>query len=464
MRGGLGSGIAAAARSYAGRLEVPAWIAHPVRPTAAMLLIGALIFTYAWRLHDFIPGLTFARPTVILALALLVAVVTVAPAQIAVRIRSTILALLVLFVAVAAAGAPFAIDSELSTRYLMTWLIPGALLALLIAVCARGVPDLEWIATATAFAAVTYVAVAYARGGMASGPEAEGLVFYDRNEVALMLVGLLPVVILLTRPGERPAWRVFGAACFALFVHTIVRGGSRGGLVGLLLVLAYVLATFAIVSRRARGWTIVATVVLLAAGGPAYWERVKAMLQPSTDYNWSGRSYGRGELWRRGIGYIRDHPVSGVGLSNFPTAERELSAEARRRAMTGRPIETLGAHNSFIQVAAELGLGGLAAFVALLTAMGVGLARARRRVADVRTRTVAHVLIASLIGYVVCGFFLSAAYFPFLFILVGLSAALVNIAGGSSERRPPTVARKPAERAAVPPALKQYELPAPARW
>jgi hypothetical protein len=92
--------------------------------------------------------------------------------------------------------------------------------------------------------------------------------------------------------------------------------------------------------------------------------------------------------------------------------------------MAGRRVQTLVAHNTYLHVAAELGLVGLVLFVALLVRAAQTLVTVRRSVGgDTRLGAFAHVLLASLIGYAVCGFFQSAAYFPFFFLLLGLAAA-----------------------------------------
>jgi O-antigen ligase len=234
----------------------------------------------------------------------------------------------------------------------------------------------------------------------------------------------------------------------------------------LVLVLGYVLLTFRTVPRRARIWSAVAVLVLLAAGGSTYWQRMRTMTRPESDYNWSGQTYGRIALWRRGLGYIRERPVFGVGANGFPVAEATLSRVARRREMVGRSFATLNPHNIFVQVAAELGLPGLTAFVLLLVTMARTLLRVRRRFgADPVTAGVANVLLAALLGYVVCGFFLSAAYFPLLYLLIGLAAAVSAVARvpPAGPRMPAAAPGEPRGQAARGPRAR-YELPAPARW
>jgi O-antigen ligase len=398
------------------------------RPDFVLLLIAAVIFTHVWRLHD-VTHAPAVRPTLLLGLALVAAGLSTSIPLLGRRLQSSILALLALMIVVAAAGLPFALDTEGSTRYLTTWVMPTVLLAALVAVAVRSGGDVEWLLLTLLAAAATYLAILYARGGVNAVNDPSATVFYDRNELALMLVALVPPALHFARPGEGGIRRAFAAACLVAFIFTIVRGGSRGGLVGLIAALAYVLVTFRGVPRSVRVWTAIAAAVLLAGAGSTYWARMGTMLEPTSDYNVSHERTGRVQLWRRGVQYVRERPLAGVGVGGFPVAERELSSLARRRDMVGKSTETLNAHNIFIQVAAELGLVGLALFVGLLVQATRTLMRLRRRHdVDPQVSTIAHVLLASLLGYVVCGVFLSAAYFPLLYVIVGLAAGLAAAA------------------------------------
>lgn len=454
MRGGLaGSGGA----SQAGAPGATGWLAARgarllARPDVVLVLIAAVIFTYVWRLHDVLHVLAF-RPTLLLGLAVVAAIVRRPIAPLGRRLHSSLLALLALMIIVAAAGLPFALDTESSTRYLTTWILPAVLLGVLIAVAVRSADDVEWLLLALLAGAGIYLATLYARGGASAMVDSSVTVFYDRNEIALMLVALLPAALHFARPGEGRMRRSFAVACLALFVFTVVRGGSRGGLVGLVVVLAYLLLTFRGVPRSVRIWTAAAFVVLVAGAGSTYWARIGTMLRPSTDYNLADERHGRVALWSRGLQYVRDRPLVGVGVGGFPAAERELSLPARRRMMVGKSVYPLNAHDIFVQVGAELGLLGLALFVGLLVQMARTLKRLKRRHdADPQVATIAHVMLASLLGYVLCGVFLSAAYFPLLYVLVGMAAGLAAVA------RP---ALAPSRGKSQPAALATDRVPAP---
>jgi putative inorganic carbon (HCO3(-)) transporter len=452
MRGGLrfNRPVASAAAPVVGPPRLRAHVPSPLaRPDALLYTIAALIMTYVWRLQDVVPPVAVVRPAaLLLGVALLAAVLRPDAAPGLQRLRSPVLIYLAVLLAFAAVGAPFSLDPGGTVGFLAWSLIPTALIAAFVAFGARILEDIEWIALATLVGAVGYTLAMYATKPLDEFGRWMPLVHYNPNGLALLLVGLVPLTFYFMRPGERPLRRWFAAACFVFFTLMIVRSGSRGGFLGLAVVLVYLLATYRVLPGRLRRWGAVGAVMLLVAGGPRYWERLRTMLEPSRDYNWSGAEYtGRGELWRRAVGYIEQRPLVGVGANGFQAAERELSEVARRRAMAGRRTQALVTHSSYIQVAAELGLVGLVLFLGLLVQTARTLTGVRRRAGgDTRLGAFAHVLLASLLGYAVCSVFQSAAYFGFFYLLLGLAAAT-----GALVVAEPRISGRGGLAAAVPP-------------
>lgn len=133
------------------------------------------------------------------------------------------------------------------------------------------------------------------------------------------------------------------------------------------------------------------------------------------------------DIWKRGVGYMLSHPALGVGADAFAVAEGRLSAEARQRHRYGRGFQWSTAHNSFIQIGAELGVLGLVLFVALLAAAFRLLSRLRRW-AGGESAVLAQVLAGSLVAFVVTATFLSQAYSAYLYTLLGMIVGLARIA------------------------------------
>ena len=125
-------------------------------------------------------------------------------------------------------------------------------------------------------------------------------------------------------------------------------------------------------------------------------------------------------------------PVLGLGAANFPVAEGTISP------MAGRAEYSVGvrwgaAHNSFVQVGAELGIPGLVLFVgaivtALLALRRVARSALRIGAAALRVSRFAQSLMAALVGFAVGGFFLSLGYSDMLYTLLALAVGLAKVA------------------------------------
>jgi O-antigen ligase len=433
-------GVMAASMRGGLRAEAPGSrvvLATRPQPDALLWVVLGIIMTAVWRWHDLVPAVRALRPAIALIL-LGVALFAASrhPARSLGRLRSPVVRWLAVVGALMVIGIPFSLDPDHSARVFANAIVPYALAGFLVALSVRTFDDVEWLALGALFGGCVYTAVVYVTAGADATGRWGPLPYYDANDVALLLVSMLPVALYFLRSGNPGGRRLFAAACFVFFSYAVVKTGSRGGLVGLVAVLGYLLITYRALSVRTRVAGVVAAVVLLAAGGQAFRSRASTILRPTEDYNWQDET-GRLALWRRGLAYVRERPVLGLGLDSFRGAENTVSPVARRRRMAGRGAPYLVAHNMFIHVTAELGIPALIAFTMALAAAGRTLHRVRRHYErawpDEGDRAaLARSLMASLIGFCVCGMFLSVAYSPFLHVLFGLTIGLGALAPVSS--------------------------------
>ena len=92
----------------------------------------------------------------------------------------------------------------------------------------------------------------------------------------------------------------------------------------------------------------------------------------------------------------------------------------------GKGFRWSTAHNSFIQIGAELGVMGLVLLVLLFGDAFRLLARIRRRTSG-EGAVLAQVFTACCLGFVVTALFLSQAYSAYLYSLLGMTLALSRI-------------------------------------
>lgn len=252
------------------------------------------------------------------------------------------------------------------------------------------------------------------------------LVYYDANEFALLLVCHIPFAVYLLRSSATLRQKAIGAFSMAVLALVVMKSGSRGGFVGFLIVMTYVLLRYRGVPARTRLLAVVGGgIVLLLTASDSYWTRMRTLLEPEKDYNYSGQSEtGRMEIWKRGVGYMKSSPLLGVGLRGFPVAEG-YSAPARAHAIQEQGFKWSVAHNAYVEVGAEIGFPGLVLFIASLITGIVMMARIRPGAAPPGTGPprdvpLAQMILGSLFGFMVVSTFVSSEQFAFLYLLFGL--------------------------------------------
>jgi O-antigen ligase len=315
--------------------------------------------------------------------------------------------------------------------------IKTVLMYLVIAGSVRGIRDVERLAFTYFMGAVLYAAVVLARFDVGPGDtwRLGRLYYYDANDFATFAVTALPFGVYFAYGGRGRLVRLFSAAGLGVLTLGFVRSGSRGGFVALAVVAAFVVLRYSAIPAR---WRLSAAafvaLVFLGSASDQYWQQMATILSDA-DYNRTQES-GRLQIWSRGVGYMREHPILGVGPGNFPVAEGTLSPFAERQQF-GIGVRWNAAHNSFIQIGAELGIPGLVLFIGMMATAFVALHRSdhdERALADWRSGSqLTPAVTAALLGFVVGSVFLSLAYSEMLYTLVALAIGLRKVLAGDSD-------------------------------
>jgi O-antigen ligase len=243
--------------------------------------------------------------------------------------------------------------------------------------------------------------------------------------------------------------RIFLIANLVGIAAAIARSGSRGGFIGIVVVglAALVLVNTVPVSRR-LAMIGVAVIALLLGAPPGYWEQMSTLLNPKADYNFSSRD-GRKALIKRGVGYMSQYPVFGLGINNFARAECTISPKIERRGLPG-PVRCTAPHNSFLQAGAELGLSGFIVWVSLVIGGIVWPLRMRRSLPwQWRKGTeIERFLFASMtflplamIAFAATCFFVSFAWMDPVYILAAFITGWAIAARAHLAQLPPAQAR-----------------------
>lgn len=206
--------------------------------------------------------------------------------------------------------------------------------------------------------------VGYVRGGgpVVYGENVGGRAAFgipDPNYfAAYLLLALLPLLALVV--GGRLRGRAACAVLVGLMAAAVVASLSRGALLGVAVGVAVVVTAW-VRTRVAAGAVVLAVVALTAVNiNPILDSRTTEVVGDRLASVTSGSttSNNRLDLWRRSVDVVLEKP-QGIGALQF----REVSS---RYGITerGRPLEN--AHSAYVNVLTELGVVGLAAFLAWL--------------------------------------------------------------------------------------------------
>lgn len=403
------------------------------RPWDALrIALAAAILTSVWRVQDLFPALAPLKLPSLLLLVLL-GLMAISPRE---RFRARIISRqrvmrgLFVILALAAVSIPMSLWAGMSLDFLLKNMLPAIVLAVTAAAAVYTVSDARRVAAIQVFGAALYAIVILTQFEVGPDGRLGSLVYYDANDLGMLLVCTLPLALFFVWFSRHIGSRLLAAAIIGLYLATIVKTGSRGALLGLIAVALYLLARYTSLHWSHRLATVAGVVLIfVAATGAQYWSTVSTILSPRTDYNWIGNTEGgRMAIWGRGLSYMADRPVTGLGLAAFPLAEGTISPLARRQQFSDG-VKWSAPHNSFLQIGAELGVLALVIFIATLVgALLLSGRLARDALArggqNIAVAALARAQGAALVGYAVAGFFLSQAYAPFLFVLLGMIVGL----------------------------------------
>jgi O-antigen ligase len=237
-------------------------------------------------------------------------------------------------------------------------------------------------------------------------------IFGNTNDMALHLVTILPISVALMFGSKGVVQKLLYGACATVMISAIVLSYSRGAFLGMVVVLLFIALKLGR-SRRAEIALAVlgfaAAIVLLAPD--KYGSRLLSIVIPSLDPEGSADSR-RGELFRSIYVALR-HPLLGIGMGNY---QPEMSYKG------------LVTHNSYTQVAAEMGMTALACYTMFIVTPLKKLAQIGRETFETRRDSPFYYLAlglqASLLAYLVSSIFLSVAYVWYVYYLVAYAVCL----------------------------------------
>ena len=343
--------------------------------------------------------------------------------------------LIAAFVVMACLSVPFGLSPGASGLFILTQYAPVIVFSGLLIVATRRASDLYAFVWAFVIGGgiLAFLANYVFELSMYNGQARLGnMDMYDANDAGLVLTVAIPLTLLTFQVS-----RLRGKLLSALFLFweftAIARTGSRGAFVGVLAVGVALLLLPSGIAISRRIIALGSAVILLAVAAPqGYWKQMKSITSPTEDYNWKEKD-GRKEIAKRGLGYMLQYPITGIGINNFARAEGTISDKAKSWAQGDAGIRWAAPHNSHVEAAAELGIPGAIAWIAMLLCGVIGPIKLRRRLprswrrgaADERfVYACATYLPISAIGFAVCCTFVSFAYLDPIYVLLAFVSGI----------------------------------------
>src|SRR6266478_1143993 len=267
----------------------------------------------------------------------------------------------------------------------------------------------------------------------------------ENNAFGLALNMSLPLLFFLARETENRWLRRLLYLCFFCSIVSVLLTYSRGGLLGL----SVVLAAIVLRSRhKLLGATffLLAIVATLAFAPDAWMERMGRLFHGDLDASAEQRLVAWGTAWR----FAQDYPVTGGGFNTLPDVNVFQRYQPRPLPLGYR---STAPHSIYFQLLADQGFVGLALFLLLIgscfwTLFRIG--RAARRIPDAQWLTsYAWMIQISLLAFMTSGAFLGFVYLDVIYEMGGAAAVLKMLCGaelrqlakgsGTLESGPPAV-------------------------
>jgi len=348
--------------------------------TAANIATGALILGVAFSQR-------IALANILLGVAFLVWLHALARGEAAIR-RSPMDWALLGYLGASLISVVFSLDRAISAT--AVWDLPTVLL---VPMAVSLLDTRRWdlmlkLLAAVAVASSLFGLWQYLQGASTLGNRVHGIVsHYMTFSGWTLIVALLLAGDMLFNHRRRRIWTV---PAFALCVTVLGLTFTRGACIGLV---AGLLVAVLLWRPKALVFAPLVLIVVWAIAPRLVTDRAVSILDPTLPSN-----YDRLCMASAGLKMTADHPLTGVGLDMVgPTYEEYRVADA----VTLWPGHL---HNNGIQLSAERGLLGLAAYLAILAVFGVGVWRSLGWPAGPVSPAVAGSL-AAVVGITVFGFF-----------------------------------------------------------
>ena len=235
-----------------------------------------------------------------------------------------------------------------------------------------------------------------------------GGLFSNPNDLALHLVTMIPLSLAMMLGSRSLLKKGLYLACSLLLMAGMVATFSRGGFLGFVCVMGFLVWKLAPRNRMFFGALGLAAVLATIAIAPSAY---RSRLATTNDAS----AVARTDDLKRSILVAARHPAFGVGMDNYI-----IYSNVNKTT-----------HNAYTQVAAEMGVVALLVYVAFLVTPFRQLKRIEQTALTIKRKPPVYYLAiglqASLVAYMVVSFFASVAYLWYAYYLVAYCVCLRRV-------------------------------------
>ncbi len=254
----------------------------------------------------------------------------------------------------------------------------------------------------------------------------------DPNFYAQVMVVLIPIAIERMLHERKPLFRVLAGIAAVLCTLTVVFTFSRGGFLAVVVVLAMFVIIYP--PRPLQLALLIALAIGIFFLVPrTYFDRIITLdsLLPNQsgtiDIRTDNSIQGRASQYLTAWAMFKQHPLLGVGLSNFAYLYPEFSKEIG----LAPSVSNRSVHSLYLEVLTETGILGISIFLSIIWLSFQSVLSARKKFLDVYKVDYANLvtgLAIGFVGYLTAALFIHAAFPRYFYLLIGIIFSLPAVA------------------------------------
>lgn len=239
----------------------------------------------------------------------------------------------------------------------------------------------------------------------------------DPNSYAIKLVPVVAFSYCISKTEKSNILKMLGYIILLSSIAAIILSFSRGSLLGLLAIFIILGAK----ELRKPHVVIAFVIILIVAIALVPNELLSSRFTKIGDITMDKSIVQRLKLLKGGVQMFLEHPVFGVGIGNFIVHSRDYT----------HTINAMVAHNSYLHVAAELGIIGVSFFIAMILTTLKQLRTIYSSISQNNDRFLhfySFCIFAAFMGFLTNSLFLSEHLNVALFSIVGMTVVLWKLA------------------------------------